>query len=69
MAISTNAQTISATQRYFHDLQNHSLLSRDEEKELSRRYRDKNDQTALSRLITGNLRLVVKIAKDFYNDW
>ena len=66
MTISTNAQTISATQRYFHDLQNHSLLSRDEEKELSRRYRDKNDHTALSRLITGNLRLVVKIAKDFY---
>jgi RNA polymerase sigma-32 factor len=66
MAISTNAQSISATQRYFHDLQNHSLLSRNEEIELSRRYHEKNDQAALGRLITGNLRLVVKIAKDFY---
>ena len=66
MAIFTNAQSISPTYRYFQDMRSHSLLSRNEEKELSRRYHEENDQAALSRLITGNLRLVVKIAKEFY---
>ncbi len=69
MPISTNAasiQNVSPTQRYFRDMQSHNLLSRPEEKELFRRYHEENDQAAFSRLITGNLRLVVKIAKEFW---
>ncbi len=69
MPLSINAasvQNMSPTQHYFRDMQNHSLLSRAEEKELFRRYHEENDQEAFSRLITGNLRLVVKIAKDFW---
>ena len=67
MQPSTTARTVSPTKRYFRDMQNHPLLSgREEEKELSRRYHEENDQAALRRLITGNLRLVVKIAKDFW---
>ena len=66
MDASTNALTQSPRQRYFRDMQNHDLLDRDEEKELARRYRRDNDQEALRRLIKGNLRLVVKIAKEFW---
>ena len=59
-------QNVSSTHRYFRDMQSHNLISRPEEKELFRRYHEENDQAALSRLITGNLRLVVKIAKEFW---
>ena len=62
----TNALAISPTQRYFSDMQNHKLLTREEERELSRQFHQEDDQEALSRLITSNLRLVVKIAKEFW---
>ena len=62
----SNAETLSATQLYFRDLGKHELLDRKQERALARRFRQKNDQAALSQLIKGNLRLVVKIAKDFW---
>jgi len=61
-----NAGTLSATQLYFRDLGKHELLDRKQERVLARRFRQKNDQAALSQLIKGNLRLAVKIAKDFW---
>jgi len=57
---------ISATTLYFRDLKKYSLLDRNQEKTLAIRFRQRNDQVALSQLIKGNLRLVIKIAKDFF---
>jgi RNA polymerase sigma-32 factor len=44
-------------------------LTREEEKELAARVIEKNDERAAHRLITSNLRLVVKIAMDFHRYW
>lgn len=41
------------------------LLNREDEKELAIRYREKGDIEAVYKLVTANLRLVVKIAMDF----
>jgi RNA polymerase sigma-32 factor len=56
----------SMAQIYFRDLRRHKLLDAGREKELARRFRVKKDDQALQKLIKGNLRLVVKIAKGFW---
>jgi RNA polymerase sigma-32 factor len=56
-------------QRYLHEISKYELLSRDEENELARRYREENDEGAGHRLVKANLRLVVKIAMGFYRFW
>jgi RNA polymerase sigma-32 factor len=67
METSGDALSLSPRQRYFREMKNYRLLDREEERDLARRYRQENDQTALHRLVTGNLRLVVKIANEFWN--
>lgn len=52
-------------QIYLREIKQYPLLSREEETELAVRYRQKGDNEAACRLITSNLRLVVKIAMDF----
>jgi RNA polymerase sigma-32 factor len=54
---------------YLDEIKRYSLLSREEERDLSIRYREKGDLDAGYRLITANLRLVVKIAMDFQRYW
>ncbi len=54
---------------YLDEIKKYPLLSREEERELSIRYREKGDMEAAYRLITANLRLVVKIAMDFQRYW
>ncbi len=54
---------------YLDEIKRYPLLSREEETELAIRYREKNDVEAGYRLITANLRLVVKIAMDFQRYW
>jgi RNA polymerase sigma-32 factor len=44
------------------EVQRHPLLSREEERELAVRYREEGDREAAARLVTANLRLVVKFA-------
>jgi RNA polymerase sigma-32 factor len=56
-------------QMYLSEIKNYNLLTREEEVELAIRYREKNDQEAAFRLVTSNLRLVVKIAMDFHRYW
>ena len=51
------------------EIKRYPLLSREEERDLSIRYREKDDMNAGYRLITANLRLVVKIAMDFQRYW
>ncbi|BBO83847.1 RNA polymerase sigma factor [Desulfosarcina ovata subsp. sediminis] len=66
MNVTTNASPNSAIQLYLRDMGKYQLLDREEERTLARRVQMKNDQSALDRLVRGNLRLVVKIAKDFW---
>ncbi|MBN2123872.1 MAG: RNA polymerase factor sigma-32 [Deltaproteobacteria bacterium] len=56
-------------QLYLLEIKNFRLLTREEEVELSIRFREKKDQKAGYRLVTSNLRLVVKIAMDFHRYW
>ena len=56
-------------QTYLLEIKNFRLLTREEETELAIRVREKNDQQAAYRLVTSNLRLVVKIAMDFHRYW
>lgn len=54
------------TQLYLNEIGVHSLLARTEEVDLGRKNK-KGDKTARQRLIEGNLRLVVKIARRYLN--
>jgi RNA polymerase sigma-32 factor len=54
---------------YLMEIKRYPLLSREEEKRLAIRYREKGDMEAAYRLITSNLRLVVKIALSFQRHW
>ncbi|MBN1833654.1 MAG: RNA polymerase factor sigma-32 [Deltaproteobacteria bacterium] len=56
-------------QLYLSEIKNFRLLTREEERELGIRVREKNDKEAAYRLVTSNLRLVVKIAMDFHRYW
>jgi RNA polymerase sigma-32 factor len=51
--------------KYFREVSRHPLLSREKEHELALRLQESNDQRVAYRLITANLRLVVKIAKEY----
>jgi RNA polymerase sigma-32 factor len=50
---------------YMRDVQRYPLLSREEEHELAVRFFEEDDLEAAKRLVTSNLRLVVKIAYDY----
>ena len=52
---------------YFREISSHELLTRKQEKELSTRYLEHDDEVAAERLVSANLRLVVKIAKTYHN--
>lgn len=56
-------------QRYLHEISQYPLLSREETEELAIRYHETGDQEAAYRLVTANLRLVVKVAMDFQKYW
>ena len=50
---------------YMRDVQRYPLLSKQEEHELAVRFLEEDDLEAAKRLVTSNLRLVVKIAYDY----
>jgi len=56
-------------QRYLQEVGQYGLLSREEEIELAIRVREHGDPEAAYRLVTSNLRLVVKIAIEFQRVW
>ncbi|UCH32525.1 MAG: RNA polymerase factor sigma-32 [Candidatus Bathyarchaeota archaeon] len=56
-------------QIYLLQIKQYKLLTREEEVELAQRVKEHNDEEAVNRLITSNLRLVVKIAMDFSRYW
>lgn len=56
----------SSLDKYLHDISRISMVSPDEEVELSRRIRS-GDQEALEKLVNANLRFVVSVAKQYQN--
>ncbi len=56
-------------QRYLHDISQYKLLTREEEIELGKRIQEDSDPEAAYKLVTANLRLVVKIALEFQRVW
>lgn len=56
-------------QMYLLEVKRFHLLTREEELELAAKVRKEKDEKAAYRLITSNLRLVVKIAMDFHRYW
>lgn len=56
-------------QRYLQEVGQYELLSREEEKELAIQVRENGDPEAAYRMVTSNLRLVVKIAIEFQRVW
>lgn len=56
-------------QCYMWEVSRIPLISREEERELAIRYRETGDIGAAYKLVTSNLRLVVKIAIDFQRYW
>jgi RNA polymerase sigma-32 factor len=54
---------------YLTEIGRYEQLTREQEVELAERVRDNDDEDAMDRLITSNLRLVVKIAKDYNSHW
>ncbi len=54
-------------EHYMAQVNRFKLLTPEQETELARRYRDQGDLSAAERLVTGNLRFVVKIANEYRN--
>jgi RNA polymerase sigma-32 factor len=60
-----SAESATPLSAYLDDVQRHPLLTRDEELELTRRYAEQREPADGRRLVTSNLRLVVKVARDY----
>jgi len=58
-----------ALHRYLQEISQYELLTREETNELAIRFRETGDQDAAYRLVSSNLRLVVKVAMDFQKYW
>jgi RNA polymerase sigma-32 factor len=55
--------------QYLKEISQYRLLTKEEAEELAQRYHETQDQEAAYRLVTANLRLVVKVAMDFQKYW
>ena len=66
-----NLPVVSHTglQRYLQEISQFPLLSREETEELAIHYRETGDADAAYKLVSSNLRLVVKVAMDFQKYW
>ncbi len=56
-------------QKYLAEIGRYPLLTKEEEYQLAVKYKEQKDKDAAFRLVTGNLRLVVKIALEFHRAW
>lgn len=55
--------------RYLQEISQYELLTREQTEQLAISYQENQDQDAAYRLVTANLRLVVKVAMDFQKYW
>ena len=56
-------------QAYLAEVRRHALLSPEEERDLAERYAADGDPLAAQRLVSANLRLVVKLAFQYHRQW
>jgi RNA polymerase sigma-32 factor len=61
--------TLEPLQQFLAEISRYPLLSREEEETLTKAYYKTRDPKLASRIVTANLRLVVKIALDFQKFW
>ena len=54
---------------YLAEVRKHPLLSKEEEKEAAIAFSEQGDRQAAERLVTANLRLVIKIAFQYHRQW
>ncbi len=59
----------AALHRYLQEIGQYRLLSREETDELARQFKETGDPDLAYKLVTANLRLVVKVAMDFQRYW
>ncbi|MGQ9813479.1 MAG: sigma-70 family RNA polymerase sigma factor, partial [Dissulfurimicrobium sp.] len=69
MQDNTALEQIDPLQMYLSEINRYSLLTREEEDRLTKIYYETRDPVIASRIVTANLRLVVKIALDFQKFW
>jgi len=55
--------------RYIYEVNQYPILTKEEEMELIKRYKENNDIEAAKKLLLSHLRLVVKIAFEYYNQY
>jgi RNA polymerase sigma-32 factor len=65
----TSLAKFDPLQKYLAEISRYKLLTREEEYQLAVQYREENDPDSAYKLVTGNLRLVVKIALEFHRAW
>lgn len=65
----TSLARVDPLQRYLGEISRYKLLTREEEYQLALTFRETKDPDAAYKLVTGNLRLVVKIALEFHRAW
>lgn len=53
--------------KYIADISNYPVLSREEEYKLAKKYRDEGDLDAARKLVTSNLKFVVRVANEYKN--
>lgn len=58
-----------ALHRYLQEISQYELLSREETEELAKHFQETGDPDSAYRLVSANLRLVVKVAMDFQKYW
>jgi len=57
----------TSLQRYMTEISNYPVLSREEEYELAMKYKNDGDLDAARKLVSSNLKFVVKVANDYKN--
>lgn len=57
----------TSLERYLIEISNHPVLSREEEYKLAVKYRDEGDLDAAKKLVSSNLKFVVKVANEYKN--
>lgn len=63
------SSTNNSFERYLREIGRYEILTREEMDELTIRVNEDNDRNAAYRLVSSNLRLVVKVAMDFQKFW
>jgi RNA polymerase sigma-32 factor len=66
--VSASVERSQPFEQYLAEVRKIPLLSREEERELARTYRRTGDRRAAQRLVTSNLRFVVRIAREHCSD-